>query len=186
MDFDKLRRAWQESRIPIDPADTRRVADEVARGKARSAQQKLLLYYRYSLIDALLVPCLAPMLVFVVNLPVWMAVLYGAFGILMGVINYLLYRYIAKSDFTSLPVLLAVERALRIKQWQTRIRALGITLAVSLLTTMAVELFDHDHYVMVGFVVGLVAGIAVGLKKYLTMRHATDDLIRQVRAFQSE
>lgn len=186
MDFDKLRRAWQESRIPIDPADTRWVADEVARGNARSAQQKLLLYYRYSLIDALLVPCLAPMLVYVVNLPVWMAVLYGAFGILMGVINYLLYRYIGKSDFTVLPVMLAVERALRIKQWQTRIRALGITLAVSLLTTMAVELFDHDHYVMLGFAVGLVAGIAVGLKKYLSMRHATDDLIRQVRAFESE
>ena len=51
---------------------------------------------------------------------------------------------------------------------------------------MAVELFDHDHYVMLGFAVGLVAGIAVGLKKYLSMRHATDDLIRQVRAFESE
>ncbi len=94
MNIDKLKANWlalsvQESAVE---SNCKAVADKIAAGKATGMQRKLAAYYKRTVICGLMLPAMAPFLVFSLDLSVFVAVLYGLFGILMAIGNLWLYR----------------------------------------------------------------------------------------------
>lgn len=181
MDFEELKQNWNKACINNEllKADNLRLARELATGRAQTARDKLASYYRRSSVCAILLPSLAPALVIILDLPVWLAVLYAVFGIVMGVVNYCFARYIKNCDYTSVPTVEALSIAIKIARYQRYIRSVGIFVGCILVATMFYFAIDRDDYSMVtAFIFGLVGGLIFGTIKYIRM----SALVRRMKA----
>ena len=168
MNIDKLKANWlalsvQESAVE---SNCKAVADKIAAGKATGMQRKLAAYYKRTVICGLMLPAMAPFLVFSLDLSVFVAVLYGLFGILMAIGNLWLYRYIVSCNFITNTIAQSLRHSLNIGKWRARLFIVGIVLGCAILAVMFAELIGkNSDSVLAGAVCGLVIGVAVALVK---------------------
>ena len=128
MDLEQLRNNWQKTRINSEllDADTNRLTERLASGRAQTARAKLARYYRRSALCAILLPALSPILVISLGFPEWIAAIYAWFGVVMGVLNLCFSRYISRCDYTSQPIVTALASAVKIARIQRYLRAFGM------------------------------------------------------------
>jgi len=180
MDLEELKQNWHKVQLNIEllKEDNRRLARQLATGRAQTACDKLASYYLRSAFGAMLLPVISPILVTILNMPVWLAVCYALFGIIMGVISILFYRHIRHCDYTSLSIVDALSTAVKIAHYQRYIRTFGIIVGGSLAVTMFYLAIDMSAYHIVkGFIVGFIVGSIFGVIKYLRM----SALVRQMK-----
>lgn len=167
IDIDQLRTAWQQhSPAGTDLDMAERMARAAATGRLRSSSQKLSQYYRRSNIAAFALPVLAPLLVTVLDLPVWVAAIYAFFGVVMAAMNLLLARFIDDTDICSLPVVTALAAVVAIRKRVVRHKIFGICAGMSVIASMFATAIDNSpQSVIFSFTIGLMIGIVIGVRR---------------------
>lgn len=165
--LDDLRAQWRELDSRVD-----RLAERVdtlggaPRGRTASLQKQLKLRYMLMACIALTLPGFGYML-YSLGLPLFVVVLYGIGGIIMGIANLWMARQFGNTDLYSLPTVEALRRASRLIEWQVRGRRIGYVFAAVILTPMFYE-FIHirDYWTLGGATVGLILGLILGECKH--------------------
>lgn len=183
MDLDQIRQQWQRTTLRVEQleADNRRMARLLAAGRVSSAQERLAKHHTFSAFSGLLLPVLAPMLIFVLHYPLWLAICYGVAGIVLAIANFWFAQYVRYADFMSCPVAQAATEAVKVMLWQNRLTALGIVLCVPVLVSMFVMIAPEMEYIMGGLLVGLAVGLPIGIAKYFKGRGMARALKREVQ-----
>ncbi len=185
MNIDKLKANWlalsvQESAVE---SNCKAVADKIAAGKATGMQRKLAAYYKRTAIVGLVLPAIAPFLVFSLELSVFLAVLYGLYGIIMAAANLWMHSYIVSCDFISTPIAQSLRHSLNIGKWRARLFLAGFVLGCALLAVLFAELIGKSSdSVVMGAVCGLVVGSAIGFIKYRRMRKVYKQMLAELNA----
>ncbi len=185
MDVDNLKDIWKEldNRLERLESDNARMARELVAGRATTAQRELARSYRITALVGLLLPIGAPLLVSMLDIPVWFAVLYGLFGILATVANYMFSRYVVSRNYMSMPMLDALTHALRIRRWRMRLYFVSLTLGLLVIVGLMYELnLTQSIPAIYGAVVGLVLGIIIGIRKFLHQSAMTRKIIDELRS----
>lgn len=177
--LDELRRQWQKISVHDDCLDhaNAQISERLAHGHVASLQQTLYKSVRRKIFIGLLLPILAPALYFTLGLPVWICIIYAAFGLLMSLLQYSFAKFINEKDLMSLPVAEAFQRAIIIKIRHKRQHFIGYILGLLLCVTLAWALPDEDKlYLLIAGAIGLIIGLAISIPIMIRDRR----LLRQI------
>lgn len=183
--FENIKQQWSRLAARTDALEeaNRRLAQQFANTRASSLQDKLA--WRISLMGwiALLLPVLAPTIYYVIELPWWVALIYGIFGVAMSVGHFALSEFIRAQRLAELPVADAIVRATRIRRWQSRLTIAGIIVGVSVIALMGfmVPLGPEREAILVGGAVGLAIGLPIGIYRTLANARLSRQLLDSVR-----
>lgn len=184
MDIEQLKTTWRSMGDHIDKLEqeNRRMAKELAAGNAKTAQERLAKTARRSIDCAVLLPLLSPLIYYYLDFPLWIAVLYASFGILMGIANLVLYNTIIKNDYMSLPLVEALASAVKIRRTLRNVRVLGICLGLGITLSLVFETLDrNESAILGGLITGFICGAIIGLRKWMEQTKLTRDIIRELR-----
>lgn len=187
LDLDEFKEKWKTVNLRLDKLEenNERLAARLATSRATTAQQKLARTYFLTGIVAFLLPVMSPSLVSVLDLPVWVAVVYAVFGVVMGIANICISKYISRCDYLSMPVVEALRHAVKIQQIQRTGRLAAIIVSVLIISLLGFHLLSHeDPYITVSFVIGLVTGLALGIVKCLKMLRLAKQIQQELRSIQ--
>ncbi len=179
--LDAIRRAWQGMRVDQDSLDSAasRAADSIARGNTAPLQYRLA--RRQTAIAGLLMIPLAYMLYAVLELNIWICVIYAVFGLVMSILNRLLADYTSEIPLAEMPVAEALRRAVMIRLRQRQIRIGGIIGGAAVLAALAVSLIGaYGSDMLLAMVVGLAAGLAVGIPRAVRMSRMARRLVESL------
>lgn len=168
INLQQLKTVWQQTQVrpELISEDAERMARLAAAGRAQTATQKLAKYSRKSFYISCTLPLLAPSLVVILGLPLWVAIAYGAFGIVMAIVNYLHSQYLKSIDIASLPLVPALVIAQTIRRRTLRIQVYGMMAAFALIATMLVSALDISSTATLwGFGIGLIVGLFIATIK---------------------
>ncbi|MCH5220724.1 MAG: hypothetical protein J1F05_00120 [Muribaculaceae bacterium] len=182
MELEDLKDKWQKLNVRVEhlERDNKRLAAQLATGRALNAQKTLANMYMRIGTVGLVLPCLAPALVEVLNFDQWVACLYGIFGIVMMALDYSFAGYIRQNDYMTLPVVEALRSVIAVRKRQTMLRIFGITMGVIVIASMFGQVLGQNNSeVMYGMLIGLCLGTPVGV--FMAYRS-----IKLVRTMQSE
>lgn len=162
MDLDELKNKWQSINIRTEALeqDTKRLASNLASGRVTNATTELVKYYRSSGIYGLCLPALAPMIVIILQFPIWIAIIYALMGIIMTILNFRFANDISKFDFINQPVVTAMAATMRLRSRQRKIRLTGIVLGLVVLSSMVSEMLGPDDEMLI---IGMLCGLAIGV-----------------------
>lgn len=182
--LERLKQQWQK--LAVDDAQlretNRRLSEKLQRERVTSLQDRLARRVGRDRWVGLLLPLIAPGLHMLINLPVALCVAYAAFGIVMFVLNNLLYVYIKEDRLTTMPVVNALERATRIRYNQQRLRIAGFFMGIPLILALMLYILEGQQiYTLYGAVVGLVIGLGIGIPKMLTNHSIARNIIKSLR-----
>lgn len=174
MDLENLKTTWQNLNVRVDrlEEENRRTTEALRRNRAKSAQMKLATSYKRTAFVGLLCPLLAPLCVHILYMPIWVAVIYAAFGLLMAALMLRSYWVTRYSNFMSLPIVEALQNAIRLRRRQNMVTTIGIAGGCIVIATFYIYL----EVGIIGFFIGLALGLIIGIKKQLTQR----ELIREI------
>lgn len=170
--LDELKQKWQELSARADVLEdiNHKLTQRLACGKITNLQQQLAgRIQRWGYIGFLL-PVLAPALVFKLDLPVWYALLYAAFGLVAAVNSFMFTRYIRSQSLVEMPVADAIKRAVYIKTRQQRTYIAGF-LFLLVFFVIGIIVFPSNQQtleIFIGALVGLVAGLLIGIPRMIT------------------
>lgn len=163
--------------------ENRLMAKKLAAGKATTAQHRLAKTAKNGIYCGLSLPVLAPLLYYYLGFQLWIAIVYGAFGIIMSIANLLFYRSIVKNDYMSLPLVKAMESAVKIRENLRNVRFLGVTIGLGIIFSL---MFDtaarYNFSILGGLVAGLFFGLLIGLKKWREQTRLSRAIINELRA----
>lgn len=169
-DIDDFKESWKALIIDNERLrEANKDLSEKLRGqRVDSLQQQLARRVgRYRWIS-LFLPALAPSVYYVLELPLWFCIAYAFFGILMLVVNYMLFSYINKFQLASMAVCDAQTRAAKIHLAMLRSRLVGILVGMPLIIMMLIYFFnDNDMGIIISAIIGAVAGIIIGAGKMI-------------------
>lgn len=184
MNIDELKTQWQELRLRVDKLEDNnaRLAHQLAAGKAVNYKHQLAKTFQRGIVVSCVLPILAPLVVTVLNFPLWIAICYALFGVIMVCGNIWIRNYIMKADYMSLPVLQALENAINLKLRMRRLRILSVTIGSGVILSMLVEIiYKTDTAITTGFVVGLVIGTILGIIKWREQSRLSRQIIEELR-----
>ena len=185
MDINELKDKWQQLSFDSDrlAADSDRVMSEIKAGKITSAQHRLAQNYKRNALGGLCVTALAPFLVTTLHFQLWVAIVYGLFGLLMAALSYDFADNVAMTDYVSQPVVDAMRAVLAVRKRMARIRAVGIVLGCGVLASFFGEIFDKaDSTLILSSCIGFTVGLVIGWLKYRHMKRLADELKAQVES----
>lgn len=189
MDIDQLKSTWRQMGERIDnlERENRRMAEQLAAGKATTAQQRLAKTALRGVCCGLLLPVLAPLLYYYLGFQPWIAVLYGIFGVIMGVANIAFYRSIIKADYMSLPLVNAMISAVKIRTNLRNIRILGFSLGMAIIFSLVMDALERlEVSILIGMIAGFACGLLIGLRKWREQTALSKAIIRELRAAMHE
>lgn len=159
-----------------------RLTEELATKRVSDRKHRLANDYRVIGCAAiLLMPFLALTLREELDASVWLSVLYGTIGVVMGVMNLCFARFVDKTDYISMPVCDAIAHAQRVLLWQARLRIVGICLATVVLVPLFLHIDDIGiRSAMYGAVAGLIIGVILGLRFYYCKRRAAKRILEEL------
>ena len=183
MTLEELKVQWNQLSVRVDrlEEENRRLASELATGRATSAQQRLASHYTKHALIGLLLPLLAPMLVFVLDMPLWVAVLYGLLGLLCMAADLIFARYIRRSNFAILPVVNSLENMLKAKKYQRRMQIVFIIIGGIFLGGAFFPALEEEPSVMIGALIGLIIGICCGLTLYFKKVRLINEILKELK-----
>lgn len=188
--LDKLRETWKNTPVNTEYLDeaARKVSVNLDSHRSDSLARKLARGYYNCLLASLAVIVMAFPMYFIVDLPLWMCVLYGFFGVVMGAVYLSFAKYISRSGFICLPVVEAMERAVRIRMFQRRILICGSVLAVIVLVPLMMYFYNlpDGGATFWGGVAGGVIGGSIGVYKEICFFRTSRQLLNSIRAYAAE
>lgn len=171
-DLDLIKQQWQQLSVKVDNLEqaNQRLSDQLALNKAKSYQQRLASRVKSISWAGLLLPVLAPMLYFSLNMPVWICFVYAIYGIGMCNLNRRLSAFILSKNMLEISATEALQHATAVRLYQKNVRILSVFLAVMLLFGMYYVLppSEHRSYILIGGGVGLVLGLAFAIPRCIT------------------
>ena len=188
MDLDNLKTAWRQmgERIGNLECENRRMAERLAAGKATTAQHRLASTAKRSICASAIIPFLAPLISNYLDFPVWVAVAYALFGVIVGVANLMLYNTITRCDYMSLPLVNAIENAVKIRRQLRNTRALGLSLGSIIILSFIyciLSTFETvDNSIIYGILIGFAVGAFIGARKWIEPTRLSNEIIRELRA----
>ncbi len=121
------------------------------------------------------------MLYAVLELNIWICVIYAVFGLVMSILNRLLADYTSEMPLAEMPVAEALRRAVMIRLRQRQIRIGGIIGGAAVLAALAVSLIGaYGSDMLLAMVVGLAAGLAVGIPRAVRMSRMARRLVESL------
>ncbi len=173
-ELDILKKQWQQVKIENDKLTEAndRLARRLADGQVSTIQDKLVRSHARLQYVGLLLPLLAILIYYQLQMPLWVAVLYALFGVVMSVLNILFVNYIKEEQLVTLPVADALRRAAVIKDRQTKLLMCGIVGGVVVLAVFFFFILDVDDSgaTLLGAILGLGVGLAISIPKCLRER----------------
>ena len=183
--LDGMKRQWQQ--LLARTADLELANKELARklgeSKLESIQDRLARRTALTGWIGLLLPVLAPLVYYQMMMPVWIAVLYGCFGVMTSMSSFMFSEYIKEEKLTEMPVARAIERASKIKRRQALLRIAGIAMCLGIVILMAVWLptGEEREPIIVGGSVGLAVGLVVGIRRSVIDARLARQLIQSLK-----
>lgn len=162
-ELERLRKNWHraEMRNSRLEEENRRLAAELASGRAMSARDRLARHYRFQLIVSCCLPLLAPMIVWV-GFPVWFGMVYAFFGLLSAVLNIIFMRYIRSCDFAAMSIVAALQSAVTIARRRKILLYIMGTLDMLLCGVFIRLVLDMgEPELVVAVFIGFFAGLAI-------------------------
>ena len=171
-DLDLIKQQWQQLSVKVDNLEraNQRLSDQLARTNAKSFQERLAGRVKRVSWAGLLLPVLAPMLSYSLQMPVWICFVYAIFGIFMCVLNRRLSTFILSKNLLEISATEALQHATAVRLYQKNLRLLSALLAILLLFGMYYVLppSDHQSYILIGGAVGIILGLAFALPRCIT------------------
>lgn len=186
--LDEIKNRWKQ--LAVDDDRLRRANEELSQRMLRngvtSNQERLARRARINSYIGLLLPLLAPMLYFELELPPWFCILYALYGIILFGLITAYHLYISRKPLVSLPVVEAVRRALAIKLRQKWLHIVSLSMGIPLLTAFFFILDGDDEAAIWGAIIGLVVGLAIGISKMLTDFSIARRIIKSLQDSESD
>ncbi len=183
--LERLKQKWQKLAVDDEQLReaNRRLSEKLQQERVTGLQDRLARRVGRDRWMGLFLPFIAPGLNHLINLPVALCIAYAAFGLIMFVLNSLLYNYIKEERLTTMPVVNALERATRIRYNQQRVRAVGFLIGIPLILAMMFYIMEGEDglYMLYGAIVGLVVGLGIGIPKMLTNHNIARNIIKSLR-----
>lgn len=183
-DLDSLKQQWQQlsARTRQLEETNRRLAEKLAGSKTTSLQQRLAARISRMGWGGLVLPALAPLLYYEFSMPVWVAVCYALFGLVMSSLSFWFAEFIRAENLTEMPVSDAISRATKIKELQAQLRTFGSITAIALVTSMAFMIPEGPDRqpIIVGGSIGLVIGLAIGIRRCIINARLAREIIKSV------
>ncbi|MGN0224241.1 MAG: hypothetical protein ACI4AM_09505 [Muribaculaceae bacterium] len=171
-DLDLIKQQWQQLSVKVDNLEqaNQRLSDQLARNNAKSFQERLAGRIKRISWAGLLLPVLAPMLYFSLQMPVWICFIYAIYGIAMCILNRRLSAFILSKNLLEISATEALQHATAVRLYQKNVRILGSLLAILLLFGMYYVLppSEHQDYILMGGLVGMVLGLAFAIPRCIT------------------
>ena len=171
-DLDLIKQQWQQLSVKVDNLEqaNERLSDQLARTNAKSFQERLAGRVKRISWAGLLLPVLAPMLYYSLQMPVWMCFVYAIFGIFMCILNRRLSTFILSKNLMEISATEALQHATAVRLYQKNVRILSAILAILLLFGMYYVLppSEHQSYILTGGVVGIILGLAFAIPRCIT------------------
>lgn len=186
MDIDNLRRSWQQQNIDTPDIDshTHRVLSDISSGKVQTSQMALARHFRRQSFAGLCVVALAPTLYYILEMPVWIAAFYGAFGAVMMALCLAFSSRLRHMDIISKPVVQALADVLSIRRTMRMLNITGICFGAMVIGVMAADISERSElHMLYGMLIGLIVGIPIGLVKYLRSRRIARALEAELRTY---
>lgn len=171
-DLEEYKKYWKAAKVNPDAleADNRAMARRLATGKAMSAKQSLARHYLFSFIVSLFLPLLAPVLN-AIGFPAWIAIVYGAFGIIMAALSGWFYLELRHTDYYSMPTVAAMKNVLKLSRHSTILGVISFTMASTICALMLwASLDDNENDIFYGLIIGLAIGIVIGIFRIRSKR----------------
>ncbi len=182
--LDNFKQKWQEAPVDTDRlhATNRLLTDKFTRSRVIVMQDRLAARIgRYCLL-ALVLPLLTPMLYRILEFPLSICIVYAAFGVIMLLLNWWLYRTLNSIDFFRMPVMQALSILARFRRYYLRTRIVGICIGMPLVAWMITYVYKGDDRSMLwGMYAGCAIGLIIGVNKMLRDRAMTRTLINTLR-----
>lgn len=182
--FDDIRHQWQDMTVKVDRLEeaNRQLSEKLAESNISSSQNRLAKSALRTMFIGLLLPLLAPMLINICHSPVWVCVVYGAFGLIMALFHFILWKYISHKNLATLPTAEALTRAIKIKLSQTRIRLFGIICGLFVLCAFVATLPDiNDPYVLWAVIIGAIIGICISVPRAISTHRLARNIISDLK-----
>ena len=181
-DLDIIKQQWQRLAARTEALEqaNQQMARQLASNKISSLQDRLA--NRISRLGWLgfVLPILAPLLYYLLNLPWWIAIAYAVFGIIMAALSLWIAEYIRAEDLASMPVAQALKRAVNIKKYQNRSRIFGIACCAVIIAgiVLMAPAGPEREAILIGGSIGFVIGLAFGIHRCIINARLTRDLIK--------
>lgn len=190
MDINDLKQSWQQMGARLDRLENEQKLLErrLAGSELKSSAEKLADKYRIDAVLGWILPILAPAIVIVLKFSMLTAILYAVFGVIISMLNIILYRYSRRGLDFSLPVVDTLRNALQLKKLNRLVFFSGIVMACALIGLFGADLmelsrgdasYDTDG-VLLGMAIGFVVGLPIGIRKTRTqtrlIRRIVDEL----------
>ncbi len=185
MDLDSLKSSWHNFSVSPEKVDaeTREVTSRIARGKVENSQARLVVFYQKAAIFALCVMALSPNITLILHSPVWVAVVYGLYGLAMAIIDFWFARKIKRCNLMSMPVVTALAAVVNIRRLQRQLRAVGMVLGFPVVGILMCYGWSDDdgHSVFLGMIAGFIVGMFIGLRKWRQARKLSQSMQEEIR-----
>ena len=157
----------------------RKLAAKLANTKVKSLQQRLAARTFNIAWFGIILPVIAPLLYFELEMPWWVAIFYGAFGIAMSCLAFSFGLFVKNCRLTELPVAEAINMAYRIRNRQQINLYCGILFGVILIVTMgcAVPEGPERTTIFIGGGIGLAIGLAFSVNRCIVNARLARELI---------
>lgn len=179
--LDQLKQQWQELNLRTTRLEeaNRELSERLAKGRTTTVQQTLERETRRWGISGFALILLAFPIWHTLQMPWWMAVIYAAFGALMGILTISLSNFIGRERLVDMPVTQAYERACRIHRYQWYCRGVGIVCGVMVLGCLFYYMWQEDNmYMFAGALLGVFVGLTVGLIKARRQNRMSRQIIK--------
>lgn len=180
MNPEDIKRNWQMLNRKVEELDLRTIdiARNLAISKSQTLQQRLSKRYRAQAIFGFLLPVLSPMIV-MLGLPVWVSVVYGLVGVILGLINLRFSHFISDKDYAFMPIVDAMAHAIKVLRRQIQVVRLGYLLALLIVAPLLYEIWElGETDLFIGACVGGLAGGIMGLYKQRVNNRIARQLVK--------
>lgn len=183
MDIDEMKNRWQDLSIRANylEKENRQLIDKVTARRAETTQKRLASIYLWQSFIGALLPLLSPLVVLVLGLPLWIGVCYGLFGIVMTVANLSMRRYILRTDYINTTVVQSIERTIKVRKRIVQLRVLSICLGLPIILSFGLELASGQDGTMIGFLSGIIIGLAIGITKWVKQQKLTRSMLEELK-----
>lgn len=183
MDIEELKQQWNQLSVRVDrlEQENRRLAAELATGRAVSAQQKLVRRFMLHGFCGLILPLLAPLLVLVLNMPLWVAVLYALLGLVCMLIDFYLADSVRKRNIAKDSVVENLQFIISLKKKQRQIQLVLIGVCLLFLAFAFYPFIKEEPSIVIGAFIGAIIGATLGFLEYRRKIKLINEIIAELR-----
>ncbi len=167
---EEIKKTWKEAAERLDRPSQDEFEMRLRRNKETALESLALKYRRFSrMAFMLMIACsfyMLPNQLFTGNLRIWVALGFAVYAGTCSCMDYWLYKGVSSIDCYTMTVSEVVGKAMYYRRKHLLFIAILLPWVFSLIAFMAYA-SDFNKYFTYGMIIGAVAGIAIGYKKYL-------------------